>query len=395
VSARPKVLFVDDDTLLLKAAKRVLRKDLDLHVACGAQDGLELLRQSEGQGEPFAVLVSDQNMPGMTGTSFLAKAAQDWPLTVRVMLTGNDDQATATGAVNSGKVFRFLTKPCGPEHLLAAVMDATEQHALLTAEKDLLERTLSGSVKVLVDVLALSQPAAFKTCNQVRRWARAVGPHIEGLRSWELDVAAMLWPLGDITLPPELCAKRANGEPLSELEQEIVDQSPSAGRDLIANIPRLDGVAQAIYYSRTCFSGGGFPDDGRTGVELPLLARVLNILIDLAHVNEDAIDVRIAALCSDAGRYDPELLTLIGDALGADASACAVNQERRVFDVATPAGLGEGDAVADDIRRTDGGLLLARGVELTNPIIQKLRQLHRLGEIVTPMRVTRIVDCAA
>jgi len=391
MSARPRVLFVDDDTLLLNAAKRVLRKDLDLHVACGAQEGLALLRDAE----PFAVLVSDQNMPGMKGAAFLAKAAQDWPLTVRVMLTGNSDQATATEAVNSGKVFRFLTKPCSPDQLLAAVKDATAQHALLTAEKDLLERTLSGSIKVLVDVLALSQPAVFKTCNQVRRWARALGPHLKGVRTWELDMAAMLWPLGDITLPPELIAKRTQGKALTELEQEIIDQSPAAGRDLIANIPRMEGVAEAIYYSRAGFSGGGFPSDDRVGADLPVLSRALHILIDLAHVDEDAINDRIAALHVNAepGRYDPELLTLISEALGADAGA--VTQERRVFDVLTPAGLGEGDAVADDIRRTDGGLLLACGVELTAPIIQKLRQLHRLGEIIMPMRVARTVACAA
>lgn len=70
------------------------------------------------------------------------------------MLTGNSDQQTAIDAVNEGNIFRFLTKPCPPEMLAGALHAGIRQYQLVTAEKELLEKTLRGSIKVLTDVLS-------------------------------------------------------------------------------------------------------------------------------------------------------------------------------------------------------------------------------------------------
>lgn len=390
MTARTRVLFVDDDERLLQAAQRVLRKELDLDVACGGPQALQKLSETG----PYAVLVSDQTMPGMSGATFLSKAADAWPHTVRIMLTGNADQGTASAAVNDGGVFRFLTKPCEPSVLLAAIQDAARHHALLEAEKDLLERTLSGGVKLLVDVLAAAQPRVFDTCNRVRRWARAAAPALPDVRAWELDVAAMLWPLGDITLPPELHAKIARGEPLSAVEADVAAQAPAAGHDLLVNIPRLESIAEAVYYSRARYDGGGFPDDGRKGEALPPLARALHVLIDLAEAS-DAPEEGFAILHATPERYDPECLTRIEQALAAASEVSASAATRAVVEVPSVTALREGDIAARDIVSTDGCLLLASGLEITAPIIHKLRQLARLGAATAPFRVLRTSGRAA
>jgi len=102
-----KVLLVDDETNVLQAYTRVLRRRFDLEVAQGGAEALESLARSG----PFAVIVSDMRMPGMDGVELLAQVRERFPDTTRIMLTGNADQATAMAAVNLGAIFRFLTKP--------------------------------------------------------------------------------------------------------------------------------------------------------------------------------------------------------------------------------------------------------------------------------------------
>ncbi len=105
--SRMKILAVDDDPLNIAIITELLEEEYDLHTACGGQEGLEALSR-EGS---FAVVVSDYQMPGMNGITFLSRAREAAPDTVRIMLTGNADLKSAIEAVNQGHIFRFLTKP--------------------------------------------------------------------------------------------------------------------------------------------------------------------------------------------------------------------------------------------------------------------------------------------
>lgn len=100
---------------------------------------------------PFAVVVSDMRMPGMDGAAFLATVRHRWPDMVRVLLTSHADVEAAIRVVNDGQIFRFLLKPCEPVTLRRVLHDAVAQHRLLTAERELLERTLQGSVRSLLE----------------------------------------------------------------------------------------------------------------------------------------------------------------------------------------------------------------------------------------------------
>ena len=127
---------------------------------------------------PFAVIVADRSMPGMDGIQLLAKVKACSPNTVRMMLTGNADMQTAIDAVNEGHIFRFLTKPCPPESLTASLQAAIEQYRLITAERELLEKTLRGSVKVLCEVLSVVKPTAFGRASRITRYVTAVVPPV-------------------------------------------------------------------------------------------------------------------------------------------------------------------------------------------------------------------------
>ena len=132
-----KILFVDDEENILQSIKRELRKRFEVFTACGGTEALDVLRKDG----PFAVIVSDMRMPVMDGIQLLTTVKDIYPETVRLMLTGNADQETAIEAVNKGAIFRFLNKPCPTPTLAMALALAVRQYRLITAEKELLNKT--------------------------------------------------------------------------------------------------------------------------------------------------------------------------------------------------------------------------------------------------------------
>ena len=94
----------------------------------------------------------------MDGIQFLAQIREMSPDTVRIMLTGHADLENAIQAVNEGNIFRFLTKPCDNNILIQVLSQGLEQFRLVTAEKELLEKTLQGSINVLTELLPWSTP---------------------------------------------------------------------------------------------------------------------------------------------------------------------------------------------------------------------------------------------
>src|SRR5690349_20120797 len=164
-NAKPALLCVDDEPLVLEGLTLHLRRAFTVTTATSGAAGLEILKDKG----PFAVVMSDMRMPGMNGAEFLSKVREQWPDTVRVLLTGQSDLQSAVAAVNDGQIFRFLTKPCPPELLLGALGAASRQHDLLIGERVLLEQTLHGSIKMLTDVLSLANPVAFGRANRAKR----------------------------------------------------------------------------------------------------------------------------------------------------------------------------------------------------------------------------------
>ena len=132
--AAGKILVVDDEASVVAGLIRQFRKQFDIVPASGGREGLDLIKSSG----PFAVVVSDFRMPEMDGVQFLAKVCEVSPDSVRIMLTGQADYSTSVNAVNEGRIFRFLSKPCPPEIFTNTINDAIEQHRLITAERELL-----------------------------------------------------------------------------------------------------------------------------------------------------------------------------------------------------------------------------------------------------------------
>ena len=113
---RPRVLCVDDEPSVLRSLNWLLRSRFDVSSANGASEGLELVRNSA-----FDVVISDQRMPGMTGTEFLERVKETSPNTMRLLLTGYSEYTDVLRSVNDSEVFRFINKPWDNQHLIETV----------------------------------------------------------------------------------------------------------------------------------------------------------------------------------------------------------------------------------------------------------------------------------
>ncbi len=120
-----KILIVDDEPNILHSFQRGLRQHFEVSTA---EDGQSALLLTEAIG-PFAAVVADMRMPGMNGAEFLNHMQSKAPDTVRIMLTGNLDQATAVAAVNKGRVFQFLNKPCAIADMIGVLERAIVVYA--------------------------------------------------------------------------------------------------------------------------------------------------------------------------------------------------------------------------------------------------------------------------
>ena len=370
-----RILCVDDDPNILQAYQRALRKLINIETALGGEEALE----SISKRGPYAVVVADMTMPGMNGVELLARVKKVAPDTVRMMLTGNADQQTALQAVNEGQIFRFMTKPCAPEDFARALYAGIAQYQLITAEHELLSKTLCGSVKVLTDILSIVSPTAFGRAARVRRQAGQLADEIGFDDGWQVEIAAMLSQIGCVAVPEEILNKAYRGYELSCTEMDAFEDYPLIGRELISHIPRLEGVAEMIAYQNQRFDGSGFPPDGKQGKEIPLGSRILKVALDFDSLTSAGADddVAVARMSSRHGWYDPFVLDILKKTL-------AITQVQPVREVRVH-DLIDGAVVADDVMSLDGSLLCAKGQEVTPALRARLR--NYVGNIGVPATI--------
>ena len=367
-----KILFVDDEPAVLDGYRRVLHKDFDVDTA---NSGLEALAAIK-EGTPYAVIVSDMRMPGMDGVQLLSRVRELVPNTVRVVLTGYADIQSAMNAVNEGNVFRFLTKPCESPTLKKALASCIAQHQLILAEKELLEHTLMGSIKVMTDVLSLANPAAFGRALRLRRYVQHIATKL-GLESpWKLEAAAMLSQLGCITLETELIEAAYCGKTLKPEEQERFDQHPKVAFDLLSNIPRLEGIAWIVGHQRNELDVSGDPT--QEGIQFG--AEILRAAIAYDDYKIRGLsDADAASELRRNRRTNPRIMEALDTftSVGGEAET----KSMRIPDLTT------GMILQEEVKNKAGLLLVGKGQEITYPLLVRLKNFHQRRAIADRVMV--------
>ncbi len=378
-----KILFVDDEVNVLHAFKRQLRSTFSIETCSSPRQALEIL-SSQG---PFAVIVSDMRMPELDGVQFLKEAQRINSNVVRIMLTGNADRETAVRAVNESNIFRFLNKPCTTEDLAKAVSDGIAQYKLIMAEHDLLQNTLSGGIKLLTDILAISDPEAFGECRALRDTLRELGSAGVVTCTWEIELAAMLSPIGLVTLPPQVLSRLRSGAELTSTEAQIQLNLPEVSQRLISHIPRLEGVARIVGYLNKNYDGTGAPSDSLSGDRIPEGARILRAIRDLKRTmkNTPSPSQALAEMQTRSGWYDPHLLSALRKHFGSASQESKIG-ETESYEV-TVGDLCPGQTLKKNIETADGVLLIAAGNVLSQTMIEKIRTYAQLVGVQEPILV--------
>ncbi len=369
-----KILLVDDDSNILDGYRRSLSREFLMETAEGAEPALAL---AEKNG-PYAVVVSDMRMPGMDGIQLLSRIKALSPDTIRVMLTGNADMDTAISAINEGSIFRFLNKPCSKEAMAKTLTAALVQYRLVSAEKQLLEQTLSGSLQVLTQVLSLVNPAAFGRAERARRYIHHIVTAMKLGNPWQYEVAAMLSQLGCVTLAPETIEAVYRGEKLSAKEQAQYDAHPSVAYALLSKIPRLEPIAWMVQHQNRPSPPAGDNEvaDIRLGAEILRLVLAYEQAIHKGSSRTEAAHLLARQNTNFSPQFFQALVTLDPNAEEGEARKCRIGE------------LAPGMILQEELRSTEGSLLASKGQEVTSAVIFKLKNLHARGTIAGELMIS-------
>jgi len=416
------LLLVDDEVNVLKSLMRLLHAhNYRLLMAPSGTEALALMAR-----EPVDLVISDMRMPHMDGAELLAKIRQQWPDTMRLLLTGHADMTQTVAAINQGEIYRYIAKPWHDDELLLIVAQALEQQKLkrenarlqqLTAEQNaaLREANTTLEQKVaqrtaelsqLVSFLEMTQQelkTSFRTSLQVlanmldMRFADWVGhsqrvvdvaeqlarmadvgeEEFEAIRN-----AAQLHDIGKIALPDALVNKPFLS--CSRQERSEVMEHPALGQMVLLPIPELNRAGALIRHIHEHYDGTGFPDRLHSD-SIPLGARILAIAVDydelqMGLILPQAITAEHALLYireNKGQRYDPDLVSLMVRVVDAE--------QKRIREVALGSSqLKPGMKLSRDLFSASRFLLLTRGRVLDEAIIQHIWHFERTeGKAVT------------
>ena len=381
-----QVLIVDDELNVQQTFYEII-KTAGYHPLI-AKDGIEALEILMRE-KKIAVIVSDMKMPKMTGLELLINVKTMNPQIVRIMLTAYAELEMAINAVNEGSIFRFLTKPISKNNLIKAINAGVEQYRLIMAEKELIEKTLQGSIKTLTDILSLNDPRVFEHGSDVRELSRRLATSLGMKKTWQIELAALLYQIGVTTLPTDLKVKIQNDEELSAQEKQMLRNVPQISARLLSHIPRLESVAEIIRFAGKSYDGSGPPNVPLASEQIPLGSRILHILNDLIALEKkgNPFEAALGIMEKREGRYDEKLLYTIRQYRLSLASCSRVYRSQ-----GQPVSFSElqvGDLLLSEVATVSGQLLLGPGSVITQSLLEKLRNYADLGGLREPIKIKR------
>ncbi|MCK6572926.1 response regulator [Myxococcota bacterium] len=373
--SRPRILCVDDEAQVLEGIKLNLRKQFDIQATTDGRHALEILLRDG----PFAVIISDLRMPNLSGVEVLAEAARRAPHTVRMMLTGQADLPTAMAAINDGRIFRLLLKPCPPQNLAEAIALAADHYRQQAEERSLAQATLMGGINALTGTLALSRPAALNRAKRVRDHAAELAADRRLPERWSIEIAAMLSQLGAVALPPEIARKVYDGLELNEREQAAADTVTLVAAKLIASLPRTEEIRRFLESINLPAGGLETPQGKRIP---PIGAQVLRVCVDYDQLVVGGLPP-MDAICEMSfreGAYETEVLGRFS-VLRRNELSNMESAEMLLMSVSAGMMLGE------ELRLTSGHVLAPRGMRITDDLLQQMRTI--LG--MSPTSIVRVM----
>jgi len=263
---RDTVLFVDDERSYLAYTSGIFEnRGLNILTAGSALEALKIIEEHS-----VAVVVSDNEMPGMRGIELLTRIKEVSPHTVKIMMTGSADLSTTLAAINSGEVFRFVLKPWKKAEMLRAVKDALRRYRVLQSIKREDEFILYS----LAQTIELKDASTKGHCDRVAtlalRLAEALGIS-EDIRQ-EIRYGSWLHDCGKIGVPEAILNAERK---LTEEEFKVVMKHPEWGCEVARKANLSKTVQEIVLYHHERYDGNGYPF-GLDGRSIPLEAQIVS-----------------------------------------------------------------------------------------------------------------------
>jgi len=406
-----RILIIDDEPLMLGVLRETLaREGYHIVVASGGAEALDLLQKEP----PFALVLTDQRMPQVTGLELLARVKEIQPDATRVLMTGVLEMSTVLEAINRGEIFRFVVKPWLREELLVAIKNGVHRHELITHNAELhratvamnsklaelnasleervareaeqnrhldalnhaLERNLHRSVELCLKILQTFYPGLAAEARRTLEVCKAIA---DGLKMPPdqrqiFELSALLHDIGLVGIPRRII-QIAQSAPhsLNDAERALVEQHPILGQELSGFIHHLAEVGLVIRAHHERVDGLGYPDHLR-GKDIPWLARLLAVAASFAESRASEAETLAAIERGSGTLFDPEAVTILARYR---PQALAQRKERPVLLSEIEPGM----VLAKGIYAANGLLLMSGGQVLNEASIGKLRNHNRISPI--------------
>jgi response regulator RpfG family c-di-GMP phosphodiesterase len=405
------ILIVDDEEIILLALRETLALEgYQVHTFNHPLRALEAVKQQE-----FAVILSDQKMPDLSGLDFLAQARQLRPNATRILITAVLSLDTVIESINRGEIYRFIVKPWYREELLATIHNAVQRYDLICRNEALqartlamnrelqaqvahigeqneqlvrvskaLEQNLDRSLQVGLHMLEAFLPPLGSQARRVHKLSRAMAEVLQlpPEQTRVLEIASWLCDLGLLAVPRALIRRwQINPQSLTEPELHTIQQHPLLGETLAQFAQPLEGVGAAIRGHHERFDGRGYPDR-LGGGEIPWLARLLAVAVGYAESTRDPVSTSEMIKHQAGTVYDPEAVRVFVRAL---PRSSIPRKEREVL----LSELRPGMTLAQGVYTANGMLLVPEGQCLTQTSIDKVLNHDR----VSPIRHALLVYC--
>jgi hypothetical protein len=203
---------------------------------------------------------------------------------------------------------------------------------------------------------------------------------------WIVGLAAVLSRIGAHTVPEAVLDKVRAKAMLNTEERDAYNRIPEVGYRILRNIPRMEEVAEMIYYSQKNMNGSGFPVDSRSGDELPLGARVLRVCLEFMYTTtpKDDLGKRASEMLYNFALYDPDVVfalkKVLDGGLFAPPPEPGTGQVRQV----SLAELEEGQTLETSIETVDGQVLIRAGSVLNAGQLEKVANFAMIGAVKEP-----------
>jgi putative nucleotidyltransferase with HDIG domain len=307
------VLFVDDEQNILNAVKRLFISDpVTVLTATTALEGIEILKHN-----PVSVIFSDNMMPGMKGIEFLKWTKTVTPDSVRILMTGYADLHAAIEAINSGEVFRFVTKPWDDMELRQTVLDSIAKHKIVSAIRSADEAKLLS----LAQTIELKDPYTRGHCERVAKYAQMLTDAMDLPDDMKKNIKYGSWlhDCGKIGIPEAILNKPGA---LNSEQFDMIKKHPSWGADVARKAQLPEPIVNIVLYHHEMIDGKGYPS-GLKGADIPLEARIVAIADAFDAMTSDrpyrkklsAKEAMYVLKESESSSFDPDLVDKFTSAL--------------------------------------------------------------------------------